>query len=53
MTLLLRSAGYEPEELTQWLREAGFTKITLTGDMTGKPPKPEEDRLIFLCEKPR
>ena len=48
-----RERAYEPEELTQWLREAGFTKITLTGDMTGKPPKPEEDRLIFLCEKPR
>ena len=48
-----RERAYEPEELTQWLREAGFTKITVTGDMTGKPPAPEEDRLIFLCEKPR
>ena len=33
--------------------EAGFEKITVTGDMTRQPPKADEDRIIFRAERLR
>jgi len=47
-----RERAWEVEELTAWLREAGFTEITVTGDLTMEPPGEQEDRLIFHCGKP-
>lgn len=46
-----RERAWGEAELRQWLTEAGFGRITVTGDMTDAPPGPEEDRWIFLCEK--
>lgn len=46
-----RERAWEESELRQWLTEAGFGRITVTGDMTDAPPGPEEDRWIFFCEK--
>lgn len=46
-----RERAWEEDELRQWLTEAGFCRITVTGDMTDAPPEPREDRWIFLCEK--
>ena len=47
-----RERAYEPEELTQWLREAGFTKITVTGDLRAKAPRADEDRWIITAVRP-
>ena len=33
------------------LKEAGFDDVTVTGDLTSRPPAPEEDRWIFRCRK--
>ena len=35
------------EELRRCLGEAGFSSVRLTGDLTDKPPGPEEDRWQF------
>jgi len=42
-----RERAYELDELRQWLTEAGFRKIKVVGDLTTRPPKPDEDRWIF------
>lgn len=39
------------EELRQFLTEAGFTDIRLTGDLTHRPPKAEEDRWNLCCRR--
>lgn len=44
-----RERAYERDELCQWLTDAGFGKIKVTGDLTTRPPKPEEDRWMFLA----
>lgn len=46
-----RERAWEPEALRAYLAEAGFAKIAVSGDLTQRPPKPEEERLIFRCEK--
>ena len=47
-----RERAWSREELETYLREAGFGGIAVTGDMTDRPPEPEEDRWIFRCRKP-
>lgn len=47
-----RERAWEREELETYLAEAGFGPVTVTGDLTGRPPAPEEDRWIFHCQKP-
>ena len=47
-----RERAWEREELEVYLAEAGFGPVTVTGDLTGRPPAPEEDRWIFHCQKP-
>ncbi len=42
-----RERAWERDELCQWLADAGFRKIRVTGDLTTRPPKPEEDRWQF------
>ena len=32
--------------------EAGFGAVTVTGDLTSRPPAAAEDRWIFRCQKP-
>lgn len=41
--------GYSVEELTQWLREAGFTDIRTYGDCRARAPRPDEGRIYFSC----
>ena len=43
--------AYEPQELSQWLWEAGFTGIRLFGDQTLNPPTQTEQRVYFLAQK--
>ena len=39
------------EELRRFLTEAGFTDIRLTGDLTQRPPRAEEDRWNLRCRR--
>lgn len=44
-----RERAWSEEELRRLLAEAGFSSIRLTGDLTNKPPSPDEDRWQFEC----
>ena len=46
-----RERAWTEEELRQFLTEAGFTDIRLTGDLTHRPPKAEEDRWNLCCRR--
>ncbi len=41
--------GYSVEELTQWLREAGFTDVRTWGDCRKRRPAADEGRIYFSC----
>ena len=43
--------AYTPEELTSYLRDAGFTQIQQYGNLKHRPPKPGEDRIFFTARK--
>ena len=47
-----RERAWTEEELRRTLAEAGFTGVKLTGDLTSRPPKPQEDRWILTAERP-
>ena len=46
-----RERAWSVEELTEFLSDAGFSKVKITGDMKTSKPKEEEQRLIFHCRK--
>ena len=46
-----REYAYSLEELTQYLRQAGFSRIDLFGDLRMEPPKPGEQRVFFRAVK--
>ena len=46
-----RERAWSVEELTEFLADAGFTKVKITGDMKMSKPKEDEQRLIFHCRK--
>jgi len=46
-----RERAWSEAQLELFLREAGFDRVFLTGDLTMKPPAADEDRLIFRAEK--
>ena len=39
------------EELTAWLRAAGFTRIRTYGDMKLRRPADGAQRIYFVCER--
>ena len=43
--------AYEPVELIQWLKEAGFSRVELYGDRREEAPEPEEQRIYFAAFK--
>jgi SAM-dependent methyltransferase len=43
--------AYEPEELLCWLREAGFSRVELYGDLRMESPTAEEQRIYFAAFK--
>lgn len=45
--------AYEPEELTIWLKEAGFTRIRKYGNLKLRTPKDGEERIFFSAQKGR
>ncbi len=44
-----RERAWTEEALRRYLAEAGFASVRLTGDLTDKPPEPDEDRWQFEC----
>ena len=48
-----RERAWTQEQLRTYLTDAGFTDIRVTGDLTLRPPKAEEDRWIIRAVKPR
>lgn len=42
-----RERAWSEETLRRSLREAGFSSVQLTGDLTARSPKPDEDRWQF------
>ena len=46
-----RERAWSEEQLREFLTAAGFRNITITGDLSMKPPKAEEDRWIVRAEK--
>ncbi|MDD3346684.1 class I SAM-dependent methyltransferase [Oscillibacter sp.] len=47
-----RERAWQAEELQTFLEEAGFEKVTITGDLTQRPPKEQEDRWIVAAIRP-
>ena len=47
-----RERAWSAEELTAFLADAGFEKITVSGDLPRRPPRETEDRWIIRCRKP-
>lgn len=47
-----RERAWSKEQLRTFLAEAGFSQITVTGDMTRRPPREDEDRWIVTAVRP-
>lgn len=47
-----RERAWSDLELRQFLTDAGFQNIIITGDLTDKPPAEQEDRWNVRCVKP-
>lgn len=48
-----RERAWSWEQLQTWLAEAGFAKIAVSGDLTSRPPKADEDRWIVTAVRPK
>ena len=48
---LHRELAYTVEELTDFLRQAGFLDIKVSGDKNMRSPKPGEQRIFFVARK--
>ena len=46
-----REKAWSMDQLCEFLREAGFETITVTGDLSAKPPREDEDRWLIRAEK--
>lgn len=44
-----RERAWDRETLERLLAEAGFGTVAVTGDLTCRPPRADEDRWIFRC----
>lgn len=47
-----RERAWERETLESLLKEAGFGRVSVYGDLTRRAPKEDEDRWIFCCRVP-
>ena len=46
-----RERAWSEEELRTFLADAGFADVRITGDLTQRAPREDEDRLIFRAQK--
>lgn len=44
-----RERAWEAEELRRYLEEAGFVSVSITGDLSLRPPAADEDRWTVRC----
>ncbi len=47
-----RQRAYSKDELTLWLRSAGFSEVTVYDAYSTDPPKKRSDRLFYFAVKP-
>ena len=47
-----RERAWTEEQLRTFLTDAGFAEITVSGDLTSRPPRVEEDRWIVRAVRP-
>lgn len=52
-TEIHRQRAYSKDELTQWLREAGFAEVFVYDAYSISPPKKRSDRLFYVAVKPQ
>ena len=50
-TEIHRQRAYGKEELTAWLRDAGFADVSVYDAYSADPPKKRSDRLFYLAVK--
>lgn len=43
--------AYEPQELSEVIEQNGFSVEAVYGDMTAEPPKPEEQRIVYVIKR--
>jgi SAM-dependent methyltransferase len=43
--------AYAPEDLTAWLRKAGFAVLHIYGELTEQPPEADAARVVFVCRR--
>ena len=43
--------AYAPQQLAEWLKEAGFVRVEQYGDLRQEPPKKGEQRIYFAAYK--
>ena len=48
---LHQERAYSAEELTEFLRQAGFGSIQVYGNLKLRPPRPGEERVFFVARK--
>ena len=48
-----RQRAYSKDELTDWLRAAGFSEVAVYDAYSADPPKKRSDRLFYLAVKPQ
>ncbi len=46
-----RERAWDEAQLRQFLSDAGFSNISITGDLTSRPPRADEDRWIIRAER--
>jgi hypothetical protein len=46
-----RERAWGAEQLREFLRDAGFSRVEITGDLSRKPPKDDEARWNVIAEK--
>ena len=44
-----REYVYQPDELAQWLSEAGFSSVRRFGELRLRSPRPDEERIFFFA----
>lgn len=44
--------AYDPDELEEWLAQAGFVSIRRFGNLSMRRPRPGEERVFFTARKP-
>ena len=43
--------AYEPQELSEVIEQNGFSVEAVYGDMTAEPPKPKEQRIVYVIKR--